>query len=195
MSEPNPKADFFFAQEKRWPNEIALLRTILLGLPLTEQVKWGCPCYTVGSNNIVLIHTFKDYCALLLFKGVLLKDPQKLLVQQTSNVQSARQLRFTSTAEIAKQQATIAAYVRDAIAVEKAGLKVARKPTEEFDMPVEFKARLAKDTALQEAFTALTPGRQRAYLLHFSSAKHAATREARIDKYSPVILAGKGLND
>ncbi|MES2604626.1 MAG: DUF1801 domain-containing protein [Pseudomonadota bacterium] len=195
MSNPNPKVDFFFAKAKTWQPEVQTLREIALDCPVTEELKWGCPCYTVGDTNIVLIHTFKDYCALLFFKGALLKDTKGLLVQQTKNVQAARQLRFTSVEEIGKKKATIKAYIREAIGVEKAGLKVEFKKTAEFDMPAEFRQKLDKNTKLKKAFAALTPGRQRAYLLHFSSAKQSSTRESRIEKCTPLILAGKGLTD
>ncbi|RYY88348.1 MAG: hypothetical protein EOO15_09240 [Chitinophagaceae bacterium] len=191
----NPKADFFFEKAGRWQKETELLRKIVLACGLSEEVKWGCPCYTEGGRNIVLIHYFKDYCALLLFKGALLKDEAGLLVQQTENVQGARQVRFTSLSQIKAQQASIKAYIYEAIEVEKAGLKVPLKKTAEFAMPEEFAATLKKDAVLRKAFEALTPGRQRAYLLHFGSAKQAATRTARIEKSRQAILAGKGLND
>ena len=192
---PNPDVDFFFTRAAKWQDELAGLRTILLGCPLKEELKWGVPCYTLDGTNIVLIHAFKDYCALLFFKGALLSDPQGRLVQQTQNVQAARQLRFTSFDEIAAMRAAVKAYVKEVIAVEKAGLKVAFKETADFAMPDEFLAALERTAGLKAAFDALTPGRQRAYLLHFSSAKQAKTREARIEKSMPQIFAGKGLDD
>lgn len=191
----NPKADFYFQKNSNWQKEILLLRDIVLDCGLEEMVKWGCPCYMQGSHNIVLIHVFKDYCALLFFKGALLKDESGILVQQTRNVQAARQLRFTSLKEVRDRSKVIKRYVHEAIEVEKAGLKVPLKKTKEFDMPDEFKKRLDKNAGLKKAFGALTPGRQRAYLLHFSGAKLSATRESRIDKAVPQILNGKGLDD
>jgi uncharacterized protein YdeI (YjbR/CyaY-like superfamily) len=191
----NPKADFYFNKEQKWQQEIGQLRTITLGCGLTEELKWGCPCYTFNTNNIVLIHVFKEYCALLFFKGALLNDPDGLLVQQTANVQAARQLRFTGLMQIVEMQATIKTYVFEAIEVEKAGLKVELKKTTEFNMPDEFQSKLNTISALKTAFEALTPGRQRGYLLHFSAPKQAKTREARVEKYLPKILSGKGLDD
>ena len=178
-----------------WQAELAALRVLVLEAGLTEDCKWGVPCYTFEKGNVVLIHSFKDYCALLFFKGALLKDPKGILIQQTENVQSARQLRFTDVREITKLKATIKAYLQEAIAVEKAGLKVSMKPTAKFAMPDEFQAKLDTSPALKTAFEALTPGRQRAYLLHFAAAKQAKTREARIEKCTPQILNGKGLLD
>lgn len=190
----NPKVDWFFSKGK-WQEETEHLRSIILGCGLKEELKWGCPCYTQDDTNIVLIHHFKEYCALLFFKGALMKDPNRILVQQTENVQAARQLRFTSTQEIVKAKKVIAAYVKEAMAIEKAGLKIAFKKTKEFSMPVEFKERLKSNAALKKAFYALTPGRQRGYLLYFSSAKQSQTREARVEKCTRRILAGKGLED
>jgi uncharacterized protein YdeI (YjbR/CyaY-like superfamily) len=178
-----------------WAAELAALRALVLEAGLTEECKWGVPCYTVEKGNVVIIHSFKDYCALLFFKGALLKDAKGILIQQTENVQGARQLRFTDVREITKLKTTIKAYLQEAIAVEKAGLKVAMKPTAEFAMPEEFQATLDKSPALKTAFEALTPGRQRAYLLHFAAAKQAKTRESRIEKCTPLILSGKGLLD
>ena len=180
---------------KAWQAEIQKLKSIVQSSGLKEERKWGWPCYTQEGANIVLIHSFKEYCALLFFKGALFKDPKKILIQQTENVQAARQMRFKSAAEITKLQSTIKAYIKEAIAVENAGLKVSFKKTKEFKMPEEFQGKLDKTPALKKAFEALTPGRQRGYLLHFSSAKQAATREARIAKYIPQILKGKGLDD
>lgn len=191
----NPKVDWFFNKDSKWMEAFVRLREIALDSGLTEELKWGHPCYTLKGKNVFLMHGFNDYCALLFHKGVLLKDDHGLLVQQTRNVQSARQLRFTSLAEIKKKERIIALYMAEAIDVEKAGLNVALKETVEFDMPVEFKSRMAKMPALKKAFNALTPGRQRGYLLHFSSAKQAKTREARIEKNIERILQGKGLDD
>lgn len=191
----NPKVDWYFVKNKKWQEEIEALRTIALDCGLDEELKWGCPCYTQDGNNIVLIHVFKEYCAYLFFKGVLIKDPKKILIQQTPNVQVARQARFTSLAQIVKMRATLKTYIKEAIKVEKAGVKAPLKKTKEFNMPEEFKAKLDKMPALKKAFQALTPGRQRGYLLHFSSAKQAATRQARVEKYIPQILAGKGIDD
>jgi uncharacterized protein YdeI (YjbR/CyaY-like superfamily) len=168
---------------------------LVLDAGLTEECKWGVPCYTINGGNVVIIHSFKEYCALLFFKGALLKDAKGLLIQQTENVQAGRQLRFTDVRDIVKLKTTIKAYLQEAIAVEKAGLKVAMKPTAEFAMPDEFQAKLDESPALKTAFEALTPGRQRAYLLHFAAAKQAKTREARIEKCTPQILNGKGLLD
>ena len=191
----NPKVDFFFDKAEKWQEEYAQLRTILLDCDLTEEVKWGVPCYTSQTRNIVLIHGFKEYCALLFFKGALLQDAQGLLIQQTENVQAARQMRFTNLPEIIALAATIQAYVAEAIAVEEAGLQVPYKKTAEFDMPEEFITKLEEVPGLQDAFDALTPGRQRAYLLHFAQPKQAKTRMARIEKWVPHILNGKGLDD
>ena len=191
----NPKADFYFTKAKTWQQEIERLRILVLDCGLTETVKWGCPCYMFEKSNVVLIHTFKEYCALLFFKGALLKDPRDLLIQQTENVQAARQMRFTSLQEITKLKTVIQAYIKEAVAAEKAGLKVTLKKTAEFAMPAEFKTVLKEDAALFNAFKALTPGRQRGYLLYFSSPKQSKTRESRIEKSIPQIMAGKGLND
>ena len=191
----NPKVDFYFNKAKKWQEEIKLLRAIIVDCGLDEELKWGCPCYTIQSSNIVLIHVFKNYCALLLFKGALMKDPKGILVQQTKNVQAARQIRFTTAQEIVKMKATLKAYIKEAINVEKAGLKIEFKKTTEFPVPEEFQKALGKNRALKAAFNALTPGRQRAYLLHFSQAKQSATRVSRIEKYTKQILAGKGMND
>lgn len=191
----NPKIDKYIDRNPEWAEEIKRMRAIILDCGLEETLKWGVPCYTYQEHNVVLIHVFKSYSAILFFKGALLKDSKKLLVQQTANVQAARQLRFTEAKEITKLSATIKAYVHEAIAVEKAGLKVQLKQTREFEMPEEFKRRLDKSARLKKAFEALTPGRQRAYLLHFSSAKQASTREARVQKYLDQILAGKGIDE
>jgi uncharacterized protein YdeI (YjbR/CyaY-like superfamily) len=191
----NPKVDFYFDKAGKWQEAIEKLRTIILDCGLNEELKWGTPCYTFENSNIVLIHTFKEYCALLFFKGALLSDPNGILVQQTENVQSARQIRFTNAREIGKMKTTLKAYIYEAIEVEKAGLKVKFKKTKEFKTPEEFQKKLDKNRALKTAFEALTPGRQRGYLLYFSSAKQTQTRESRIEKYMPQILKGKGLED
>jgi uncharacterized protein YdeI (YjbR/CyaY-like superfamily) len=190
----NPKVDWYFVKNKKWQEEIIHLRDIALGCGLNEELKWGCPCYTLNGNNIVLIHVFKDYCAYLFFKGVLLKDPKKILIQQTANVQVARQIRFTDVKEIVKLRTALKSYIKNAIEVEKKGVKAPLKKTKEFEMADEFKTKL-KDPALKKAFYALTPGRQRGYLLYFSSAKQSATREARVKKAMSKILNGKGLDD
>ncbi len=191
----NPKVDFYFAKEKKWQQEIEQLRIIVLDCGLIEELKWGCPAYTFEKSNIVLIHVFKDYCGLLFFKGALLRDPKGILIQQTENVQAARQMRFTNVQEIVKLSNTIKVYIKEAIKAEKAGLKVELKKTTEFKMVDEFKQVLDEMPELKTAFEALTPGRQRAYLLHFSSAKQSKTRESRIATCIPQILNGKGLND
>ena len=191
----NPKVDFYFNKAKKWQEELQQLRTIVLDCGLAEELKWGCPCYTFQNNNIVLIHDFKEYCALLFFKGALLNDTHGILIQQTKNVQAARQIRFTGIDEIIALEPVLKAHIFEAIEVEKAGLKVDLKKTEEFAITKEFQYKLDRIPALKTAFEALTPGRQRAYLLHFSSPKQSITREARIEKYMPQILGGKGLND
>ena len=191
----NPLVDKYVGRQKQWQKEVGKLREIALSCKLSEEFKWGNPCYTLNGDNIVLIHVFKEYCALLFFKGALMKDPQGILIQQTKNVQAARQVRFTNLQEVKKAQAALKTYIRDAIAVEKSGLKVDFKKTSEFAMPEEFRKKLSKLPALKTAFEALTPGRQRAYLLHFSAPKQAKTREARIEKNADRILDGLGLND
>ncbi len=191
----NPKVDWFFAKDSKWQNEYAELRNIVLDCGLQEELKWGVPCYTHNKSNIVLIHGFKDYCALLFHKGVLLADPENILIQQTKHVQSARQIRFKNLKEIKQEEAIIKTYIFEAIEVEKAGLEVKLKKTSEFEMPEEFEQRLTEVPELKVAFEKLTPGRQRGYLLHFSQAKQAKTRIARIDKCTPKILNGEGLND
>jgi uncharacterized protein YdeI (YjbR/CyaY-like superfamily) len=190
----NPKTDFYFSKSK-WQKELDQLRMIVLDCGLTEELKWGCPCYTFENANIVLIHVFKEYCAFLFFKGALLNDAHGILVQQTKNVQGARQVRFTNTGEITKMEKILKAYIYEAIEVEKAGLKVKLKKTSEFVMAEEFQKKLNKNPALKTAFKALTAGRQRAYLLYFSAPKQSKTRESRIEKYMQHILRGKGLND
>jgi uncharacterized protein YdeI (YjbR/CyaY-like superfamily) len=199
----NPKVDFYFNKAKKWQEEIRTLRTIILDCGLIEELKWGVPCYIWAGGsvaksskaNVLLIHVFKEYCAVLFFKGALLKDSKGILVQQTENVQSARQMRFTTTKEVAKMEKVLKAYIYEAIEVEKAGLKVSFKKPTEFKMAEEFKNKLDKSPALKASFEALTPGRQRAYLLYFSSAKQSSTREARIQKYMKHILSGRGLDD
>ncbi len=191
----NPKVDFYFNKAKKWQDELKKLRTIALDCNVVEELKWGCPCYTFKKSNIVLIHAFKDYCAFLFFKGALLKDPKKILIQQTENVQAARQARFTSVKEIKKQEKTLKKYIFEAVEIEEKGLKVPMKKTKEFSVPEEFQTKLDKNAALKKAFYVLTPGRQRGYLLYFSSAKQAKTREARIEKCIPQILDGKGIDD
>lgn len=191
----NPKVDAFLDRSEKWQEEFEKLRMIVLDCGLTEELKWGVPCYAYQGGNIVLIHGFKEYCALLFFKGALLPDPNSILVQQTENVQAARQIRFTSLREITKMESILKAYIFEAIEIEKSGLEVVFKKTKEFDMPEEFREKLDKDPALKTAFEGLTPGRQRGYLLYFSSAKQAKTRISRIEKYVPQILDGKGLED
>jgi uncharacterized protein YdeI (YjbR/CyaY-like superfamily) len=195
MTKPNPKVDFFFTKAEAWQKELKKLRSIVLDSQLTEELKWGVPCYTLEKDNIVLIHAFKEYCAYLFFKGALLKDTHGILIQQTKNVQSARQIRFTSVREITELEPVLKAYIRQAIDVEKSGLKVDFKKTAEYKIPKEFQEKLIENPALKDAFEALTPGRQRAYLLYFSAPKLAKTREARVEKYIDVILDGLGLND
>lgn len=191
----NPKTDFFFDQSEKWQKEFEKLRAIILGTGLDEELKWGCPCYTYHGRNIVLIHGFKEYCAILFFKGALLNDTCKILIQQSENVQAARQIRFTNQEEISKLEKEIKLYIYEALEVEKSGVQVPMKTTKEFEVAEEFQHKLNTDTVLKEAFEALTPGRQRAYLLYFSSAKQPKTRESRIEKCIPQILTGKGLND
>jgi uncharacterized protein YdeI (YjbR/CyaY-like superfamily) len=190
----NPKVNFYFEKEKKWGKEMAALRTIVLETGLTEELKWGVPCYTLHGKNVVLIHGFKDYCALLFMKGALLNDPEGILIQQTENVQSGRHIRFTHVDEIVELRAMLKQYIKQAIEVEKAGLKVPLKKTSEFKMPEELALKL-EEPKFKKAFEALTPGRQRGYILYFSQAKQSQTREARIEKWTPVILKGKGLND
>jgi uncharacterized protein YdeI (YjbR/CyaY-like superfamily) len=191
----NSSVDWYFAKYDKRETALRMLRAIALDCGLTEELKWGCPCYTLNDKNIVLIHVFKDYFALLFFKGALLKDEKSILIQQTKTVQAARQIRFTNDAEVTQQKRTIKAYILDAIEVEKSGLKVELKKTAEFEMPEELKLKLTEMPALKKAFLALTPGRQRAYLLHFSAAKQSKTREARVVRCTERILQGKGLDD
>jgi uncharacterized protein YdeI (YjbR/CyaY-like superfamily) len=195
MSDKNPKVDAFMQKNGPWQAEFQKLREIALASGLDENYKWMHPCYTYDGSNVVLIHGFKEYCALLYIKGALLKDPKGILVQQTENVQAGRQVRFRSLREIIDLEPTLKAYIQEAIEVEKSGMKLDLKKTSEFPMPDELKAKFQKDSALEKAFEALTPGRQHAYQLYFSQAKQSATREARIEKTRERILAGKGLND
>jgi uncharacterized protein YdeI (YjbR/CyaY-like superfamily) len=191
----NPKVDWYFEKDTRWKAAYRKLRAIVLDGELSENLKWGHPCYTINGKNVVLINGFKDYCALLFHKGALLKDKQRILIQQTENVQSGRQVRFKDLAEITKLQRALKAYIKEAVEVEEAGLKVAHKKTTDYKVPEELTRRLQTSPSLKKAFNALTPGRQRGYLLHFSSAKLSATREARIEKNIKRIMAGKGLMD
>ncbi|WP_089692602.1 YdeI/OmpD-associated family protein [Chryseobacterium culicis] len=191
----NPKVNFFFNEAKQWKKEFEKLRTIALSTELVEDLKWGCPCYTYEGKNIFLIHGFKEYCALLFFKGALMKDPDHILIQQSKNVQAARQIRFTDVKQINDVEQVLRAYMFEAVEIEESGAKVEMKKTKEFEMAEEFQNKLDENPALQKAFKALTPGRQRAYLLHFSSAKQSKTREARIEKCIPQIMEGIGLKD
>jgi uncharacterized protein YdeI (YjbR/CyaY-like superfamily) len=191
----NLKVNWFFDKSTKWQEAHQELREIALSFELKEELKWGCPCYTLDNNNVFLIHGFKDYCALLFMKGAIMKDPKNILIQQTENVQSARQIRFRNLDEVIKQNKVIKSYIKNAIDIEKSGLKVEMKKTSEFKMPEEFQTALTEMTELKTAFYKLTPGRQRAYLLHFSSAKQAKTRNERIEKYIPKILDGNGLDD
>ncbi len=201
MNRMNPKVDVFLSKVQKWQKEFEELRMIILDCGLTEELKWGQPCYTFSASagrqksNIVLIHGFKEYCALLFFKGALLNDADGILIQQTKNVQAARQIRFTSVREIAKMKRTLKAYIYEAIEVEKAGLKVNYKKTSEFKVPEEFQNKLNEIPALKTAFDVLTPGRQRAYIFYFSQPKQSKTRESRVEKCIQQILNGKGLND
>ena len=191
----NPAVDFYFNKAEKWQKELEQLRTIILDCPLTEELKWGVPCYTFQKGNVVLIHAFKEYCAMLFVKGALLHDADGILIAQTENTQASRQIRFTSVQEIVKLEPVLKRYIYEAIEVEKAGLKVDFKKSTEFNIPDEFQHKLAENPALKNAFDALTPGRQRAYLLHFAAPKQAKTRESRIEKCMPQILNGKGLDD
>jgi uncharacterized protein YdeI (YjbR/CyaY-like superfamily) len=195
MNKMNPKVDGYLKRIKQWQQEMEMLRKIALDSKLTEDMKWGHPCYTLDQKNVVLMHGFKEYCALLFFKGALLKDTKGILVQQTENVQAGRQIRFTNTQDIVKLKPILKAYIAEAIKVEEAGLKVVFKEPAKSIIPVEFQTQLDKNSALKAAFSALTPGRQRGYILYFSGAKQSKTREARVEKYMKQILAGKGLDD
>ncbi len=191
----NPKVDSFLKRQDHWRAEFERLRGILLGSGLTEDLKWGQPCYALDGKNVALIHGFKQYCAILFHKGALLRDPKGVLIQQTKNVQAARQIRFTSVQEVTRLAKTVKAYVREAIEIERAGLKVQFKKTEDLELPEEFESRLAANAKLKAAFAALTPGRQRAYIFHFSQPKLSTTRVARVEKHVPRILKGLGLDD
>jgi len=191
----NSRVDFFFNKAKKWQEEYEKLRTIVLDCGLTEELKWGVPCYTLQKSNIVLIHGFKEYCALLFHKGALLNDTNGILIQQTENVRAARQIRFTNLKEIVELESTIKAYIFEAIEAEKAGLKVELKTPTEFSIPDEFQKKLDERPDLKAAFEVLTPGRQRGYLLHFSQPRQSKTRESRVEKCIPQILGGMGLND
>ena len=195
MGKMNPKVDFYFDKAEKWQAEFRKLRTIVLECDLVEELKWGVPCYTFAKKNIVVIHGFKEYCALLFLKGALLKDLAGILIQQTKNVQAARQARFTGVREIVRLRGILKDYIQAAIEVEKAGKKVPLKKVSEFAVPAEFRRELDRDPALKRAFEALTPGRQRGYLLYFSAPKQSKTREARIEKSMDRILDGMGLND
>ena len=195
MNKMNPKVDVFLSKAKKWQEELKKLRMIILDCGLSEELKWGVPCYTFEKRNIVLIHGFKEYCALLFVKGALLNDAKGILIQQTENVQAGRQIRFTNVREIVKMKPILKAYINEAIEVEKAGLKVNFKKTTEFKIPEEFQNKLDEVPALKTAFDALTPGRQRAYILYFSEPKQSKTRESRVEKCMRQILNGKGLND
>lgn len=191
----NPKVDEFIRDAKKWREEYEALRTIVLDCGLTENLKWGVPCYTFNEKNVIIIHGFKEYCALLFFKGALLADTDRLLIIQTENTQASRQIRFTDVREIVEKEPILKAYIREAIEAEKSGAKVNFKKTAEFAIPEEFQRKLDSTPGLKTAFDALTPGRQRAYILYFSSPKQSKTREARVEKSTQRILAGKGLND
>lgn len=195
MNGTNPKVDWFFNRAVKWRDEFEELRKIILDCDLTEELKWGWPCYTHQKKNIVLMHGFKEYCALLFFKGALLKDPNGILIQQTLNVQVPRQIRFTSVREIVRMRAALKAYIREATEVQIAGLKVKLRKTSDFRIPAEFQDKLDEMPALKKAFRALTPGRQRGYLFYFSQAKQPKTRAARVEKCVSRILQGRGLND
>lgn len=197
MNQPqtNPKVDAFLERAGQWQGEYAKLRSLALDSEMTEDLKWGQPCYTIQGGNVVLIHGFKEYCTLLFIKGSLLQDNERMLIQQTQKVQAGRQLRFRNLEEIEQQEERIRAYIREAIEIERAGLKVELKPSEEHTIPLELQARFDGSPELKTAFEALTPGRQRAYLLHFSEPRQSKTREARIDKHAPRIMQGQGLND
>jgi len=191
----NPEVDAFLKRQDEWRAEFEKLRAILLGSGLTEELRWGQPCYAHDGKNVALIHGFKEYCAILFPKGALLKDPERVLVQQTPNVQAARQIRFTSVREVTRLEKTVKAYVREAIDIERSGRKVRFKRTEDFELPEELASRLDDDAELKAAFAALTPGRQRAYIFHFSQPKLSKTRTARVEKHVARILEGLGLDD
>jgi uncharacterized protein YdeI (YjbR/CyaY-like superfamily) len=195
MNFPNPNVDFYFVKAKKWQAEMLKLREIILTIELNEELKWGCPCYTFQKSNVVLIHDFKEYCAVLFFKGALLKDENEVLIQQTENVQSARQMRFTNIQEVNELETILKTYIYEAIEVEKAGLKVELKKPSERKLPEEFSSKLEENLLLKTAFEALSPGRQNAYIYYFSQPKQTKTRAERVDKSIPQILIGKGIND
>ncbi len=195
MNKKNPKVDAFISRAEQWKKEYKKLRSIIRDCGLTEELKWGVPCYTLGNKNIILMHGFKEYCAVLFPKGALLKDPEGILITQTENVQAARQVRFTNVLDIARLETALKAYIYEAIEAEKAGRKVAHRQTTEYPVPEEFVNKLEQNPELQTAFDSLTPGRQRAYLLYFAAPKQSKTREARVEKSAPRILRGMGLND
>jgi uncharacterized protein YdeI (YjbR/CyaY-like superfamily) len=194
-SNTNPKVDFYFNKESRWQKEMGLLRKIVLSCGPVEELKWGCPCYTINKGNVLIIHKFKEYCAILFIKGALLNDANGLLIQQTENVQAGRQIRFANLQEIIELETTLKTYIHEAIEVEKAGLKVELKKTSDYKIPEEFQLKLSNIPELKTAFESLTPGRQRAYIYFFSQAKQSKTREQRVEKYLQHILNGKGLDD
>jgi uncharacterized protein YdeI (YjbR/CyaY-like superfamily) len=195
VNKPNPKVDGFLQKAKKWREELSKLRTILLDSPLTEEIKWRIPCYTLNGKNVILINGFKEFCTISFVKGALLKDAKGILLKIGENTQAGRWIKFTNVEQIAKLESVLKAYIREAIAVERAGLKVKFKKISDFKVPEEFQAKLDEVPALKKAFAALTPGRQRAYLLHFSGAKQSKTRAARVEKWMPQILSGKGLDD
>lgn len=195
MNQANPKVDFYFDKFEKWQKTLLEMRKIALDCGLVEELKWGCPCYTLNGKNVMLIHVFKEYCAYLFFKGALLSDPDSILIQQTKNVQATRQARFTDAKQVVLYKTGLKACIFEAIEVERAGLKVQLKKTADYAVPEEFRQKLSADRALKKAFEALTPGRQRAYLFHFSQAKQSKTRAARVEKYIPKILEGRGLDD
>src|ERR1035437_2670251 len=195
MNRMDTKVDFYFSKAQKWQKELEKLRTIILDCQLTEELKWGVPCYSFQESNIILVHVFKEYCAILFIKGALLHDANGILIQQTKNVQAGRQIRFTNVREIVEMETILKAYIKEAIEVEKAGLKVNFKKNTELIFPEEFQNKLDENSALKTAFDALTPGRQRAYNLYFSAPKQSKTRESRVEKCIPYILNGKGLND
>ena len=191
----NQKVDEFLINASKWQVELTQLRKVVLDCHLNEELKWGVPCYTYNKSNIVLIHAFKEYCAILFFKGALLKDVNDILIEQTKNVQASRQIRFTNIDEIVKLEAVLKTYIKEAIEIEKSGLKIDFKKTTEYIIPEEFQIELNKNTLLKSSFEKLTPGRQRAYILYFTAPKQSKTRQSRIEKYIETIMNGKGLND
>ena len=195
MANKNPKVDAYLAKAKKWRKEFEKLRTVLLGCDLTEELKWGKPCYMFEKSNVAILQGFKDTCALMFFKGALLKDTKGILERPGENSQAARRIPFTSVEQIARLESVLRAYIKEAIKAEKAGLEVKLKNIAEHEVPEEFQNKLKQNAALKSAFRALTPGRQRAYLMYFSSAKQSKTRESRMEKCMPKILQGKGLND